>query len=89
MQRTASVAIDAHRKLTTSYALIHRSRVDGVPSQIVVLGIPLQQSLAIQEAADLPREGLGQSADLGARRRLQAAESERSVGTLDIHAIEE
>ncbi len=49
--------------------LIHRSRFLGLRSQIAVLGIPLQQSLPLQEAANAPREGLSQRPTDGAAKR--------------------
>jgi hypothetical protein len=52
------------------------------------VGIPLQQSPAFQQTADAQCEGLSQSGELGARRRLHPAESEQTVGALDIHPIQ-
>ncbi len=54
-----------------------------LPNQMAVLANPLQQCLTFQEAADSLRQGLDQSGELGARRRLHPAESERTVGTAE------
>jgi len=69
--------------------LIHRVRFHALPGQIAVLCIALQQSLSFQVTPDTPRDAIGQLGDLNAGRRLHPTEPDRSVGTLDIHAVEE
>ena len=48
-----------------------------------------QQSLPFQETTDAMCNGLGQVGDLGVRRRLHPAKTDRFIRTLDIYLIEE
>jgi len=70
-------------------ALDQRPGLKVVTSQIAVLRIPFQHAPAFELAADTQRQGLGQSGQLGAGRRLHPAEPQCAVGTLDLHPVEE
>ncbi|VAW80484.1 hypothetical protein MNBD_GAMMA13-911 [hydrothermal vent metagenome] len=69
--------------------LTHRVVVHRIPSQIAVFGIPLQQALALQKAANALGDGVRQPGEFGAGQRLDPTEPGCSIRLTDIHPIKE
>jgi hypothetical protein len=68
--------------------LFHWPGPEAIAGQIAFIRVPLQQSLPLEVAADaLLSEGLRQPGQLHARRHRHPAESERTVGPLDIRPV--
>jgi hypothetical protein len=70
--------------------LIHRPSFHGIPGQIAVLGIPLQQPFPLQKTANAVGDGVGQLSEFLAGRRFDPPESGGCpVDTVYVNAIQE
>ena len=77
----------AHHGVTQQ--LIHRPRLHVIRGEIAVLGIPLQQPLALHKAANALGDGVGQWCEFLAGRRLHPAKpGGGSVGAVEIDATQ-
>lgn len=68
---------------------IHRVVVHRIRGQIAVLGVPFQQTLLFQKAADPVGDGMHPLGEFLAGRRLDPTEPGCSIGMIDIDAIKE
>ena len=66
----------------------HRIVVHRITRQVAVLHIPFQQTLAFQKAPYPVGDGVRQSGEFGAARRLHPTEPCGSKASIDIHAIQ-
>ncbi len=66
---------------------VHRRLVDALSGQVAVLGVALQQALALQIAAHTLCDALCQFAEFGAGGRFHPAKA-NPAGVFDVYAIE-
>ena len=69
--------------------LIHCIFISAIRCYIAVLGIVLQQPLALQKAGNAPCDGVGELCEFIARWRLDPAKPHGRSGAIDIDTIEE